>query len=112
VLHDSFPIQIGSRVENQIQNRYRTDTEPDTLAYTGHCIDKQSTKQLEEFPVFETPLNEQASIYHERACEGEYFNKIMRNGNGFTKVIINILPSKQKIEILFEATKTYNLVET
>ena len=50
--------------------------------------------------VFETP-NEQVSIYHEQACEREYFpeylqramrtgngfNKIMRTGNGFNTVI-------------------------
>jgi len=40
------------------------------------------------------------------------FNKIMRNGNGFTKEIIKILPSKQKREILFEATRTCGFVET
>ena len=71
--------------------------------------------------VFETP-NERVSIYHQRACEREYFpisrsifnatwtgngfNKIMRTGNGFNKVIMYILPSKQEREILFEATRT------
>ena len=34
------------------------------------------------------------------------FNKIMRAGSGFNKVIIYILPSKQEREILFEATRT------
>ena len=60
------------------------------------------------------------SIYHERACEREYFpeylqratrtgngfNKIMRTCNGFNTVIMYILPSKQGREILFEATRT------
>ena len=65
---------------------------------------------------FET-LNERVSIYHERACERQYFpeylqratrtgigfNKIMRTSNGFNTVIMYILPSKQEREILFEA---------
>ena len=32
---------------------------------------------------------------------GNGFNKIMRTGNGFNKVIYDILPSKQKREMLF-----------
>ena len=62
------------------------------------------------------------SIYHERACDREYFpeylqcatrtgngfNKIMRTSNGFNTVtvIMYILPSKQEREILFGATRT------
>ena len=33
-------------------------------------------------------------------------NKIMSTGNGFNKVIMYILPSRQEREILFEATRT------
>jgi len=40
------------------------------------------------------------------------FDKIMRNGNGCTKVVMYILPSKQEREIPFEATRTCGLVET
>ena len=43
---------------------------------------------------------------------GNGFNKIMRTSNGFIKVIMYILPSKRKREILFEATRTLRLVET
>ena len=42
---------------------------------------------------------------------GNGFNK-MRTSNGFIKVIMYILPSKRKREILFEATRTLRLVET
>ena len=37
---------------------------------------------------------------------GIQFNKTMRTGNGFKKVIMYSLPSKQEREILFEATRT------
>ena len=37
---------------------------------------------------------------------GNRRNKIMRTDNGFNKVIMYILPSKQEREIMFEATKT------
>ena len=43
---------------------------------------------------------------------GNGFNKIMRTSNEFIKVIMYILPSKRKREILFEATRTLRLVET
>ena len=33
------------------------------------------------------------------------FNKIMSVGNGFNKVIMHILPSRQEREIMFEATR-------
>ena len=60
------------------------------------------------------------SIYHERACEREYFpeylqratrtgngfNEIMRTRDGFNTVIMYTLQSKQEREILFEATRT------
>ena len=60
------------------------------------------------------------SIYHERACEREYFpeylqratrtgngfDKIMRTGSGFNTVIMYIFPSKQEREILFEGNRT------
>ena len=36
---------------------------------------------------------------------GSEFNKIMRTDNGFNKVIMYIIPSKQEREILFEATR-------
>ena len=36
----------------------------------------------------------------------DIFNRIMRTGNGFNKVIMYILPSRQEREILFEATRT------
>ena len=45
------------------------------------------------------------SILHAtRTANG--FSKIIRTGNGLNKVIMYILPSKQKREILFEATRT------
>ena len=61
--------------------------------------------------------NERASIYHERARRvkesifnktraGNLFNKIMRTANEFNKITIRILPSKEKREILFKATRT------
>ena len=34
------------------------------------------------------------------------FNKIICVGNGFNKVIMYILPSRQEREIMFEATRT------
>ena len=37
---------------------------------------------------------------------GNKFNKIMRTGNGFNKVIMYIFPSKQEREILFEGNRT------
>ena len=37
---------------------------------------------------------------------GKGFNKIMSASNGFNKVIMYILPSRQGREILFEATRT------
>ena len=37
---------------------------------------------------------------------GNEFNTIMSTGNGFNKVIMYILPSRQEREILFEATRT------
>ena len=43
---------------------------------------------------------------------GSESNKIMRTGNGFNKVIMYIIPSKQEREILFEATSGMRLVET
>ena len=43
---------------------------------------------------------------------GNGLNKIMSTGDGFNKVIMYILPSKQEREILFEATRTCALVET
>ena len=36
---------------------------------------------------------------------GYGFNKIMSTGNGFSKVIMYILPSRQERELLFEATR-------
>ena len=36
---------------------------------------------------------------------GNEFNKTMKTGNGFNKVIMYIIPSKQEREILFEATR-------
>ena len=81
---------------------------------------KQSEIALLFGLIFETP-NERVSIYHQRACEREYFaeylqfnaqresngfNKVKRTGNGFNKVTMYILPYKQEREILFEATRT------
>ena len=37
---------------------------------------------------------------------GNGFYKIMSTGDGFNKVIMYILPSRQEREILFEATRT------
>ena len=42
---------------------------------------------------------------------GNGFNKIMTTGNGFNKVIMYILPSKKKREILFEDTRTCALLK-
>ena len=36
----------------------------------------------------------------------DIFNTIMITGNGFNKVFMYILPSRQEREILFEATRT------
>ena len=44
------------------------------------------------------------SINATRAGNG--FNKIMSTGDGFNKVSMYILPSRQEREILFEATRT------
>ena len=54
-------------------------------------------------------MSGQVFIMNERVNESiswNEFNKIMRTGNGFNKVIMYILPSKQEREILFEATRT------
>ena len=54
-------------------------------------------------------MSGQVFIMNERVNESiswNGFNKIMRTGNGFNKVIMYILPSKLKREILFEATRT------
>ena len=45
------------------------------------------------------------SIYNTMRI-GNGFSKIMRTGNGFNKVIMYILPSQNKMEILFEGTRT------
>ena len=37
---------------------------------------------------------------------GNELNKILKKGDGFNKIVIYILPSKQEREILFEATRT------
>ena len=42
---------------------------------------------------------------------GNGFNEMISTGNGFNKVIMYILPSSQEKEILFEATRTYVLLE-
>ena len=99
----------------QIRTMYRRTVNKST------CSNPRYNTKLFYFSVsvFKMP-NEQVSIDHERACEWEYFpeylqhatrtcnrfNKIMRTGNRFNTVIMNILPSKQEREILFEATRT------
>ena len=59
------------------------------------------------------PTSGRVFIMNERVNEsmsnatrtGSEFNKIMRTDNGFNKVIMYIIPSKQEGEILFEATR-------
>ena len=46
------------------------------------------------------------SILHAMRSGNGFNNKIMGTGNGLNKVIMYILPSKQKREILFEAVRT------
>ena len=46
------------------------------------------------------------SIFNATRTGNGFLNKIMRIGNGFNKVIMYILPSKQEREILFEGTRT------
>ena len=52
-------------------------------------------------------VNESISRSIFNTTTGNEFNKIMSTGDGFNKVIMYILPSRQKREILVEATRTY-----